>query len=260
MFCSNCGKELEAGDLFCGYCGGDRRTVGAESCHLVLVEGGSFQVEGQSVVVGSFLMGQYPITQEEWQSVMGINPSAWKGSHLPVESITWYEAVEFCNELSLQQGLAPCYTDNGEIISCDWSANGYRLPTELEWEYAARGGVHQSHYQYSGSDDIDEVAWHEGNSDGRTHAVGGKKPNALGLYDMSGNVREWCWNWYDDGYGGSSASINPPDATSCYSEGRYFRGGSWNDSASACTVTVRNNFLAYYAYPYVGLRVVRLCR
>jgi formylglycine-generating enzyme required for sulfatase activity len=142
-------------------------------------------------------MGKYEVTQAEYQSVMGNNPSNFKGDNLPVKRVSWLEAVEYCNRLSLKEGLTPCYRGSVNDISCNWNADGYRLPTGAEWEYAAKEG-NQGYltYEYAGSNTVDAVGWYDGNSGGRTHPVGGKAPNSLGLYDMRGNVWEWCWDWY----------------------------------------------------------------
>jgi formylglycine-generating enzyme required for sulfatase activity len=131
-------------------------------------------------------MGKHEVTQREWRELMGNNPSYFKGDNLPVENVNWYEAIEYCNKRSVKEGLAPVYRGSGNSITCDWSANGYRLPTEAEWEYAAKGGNKNFlTYVYAGSNTVDAVAWYGGNS---THPVGTKAPNDLGIYDLSGNV------------------------------------------------------------------------
>ena len=142
-----------------------------------------------------FLMGKYAVTQALWESVMGSNPSQMKGENRPVENVSWFDVVDFCNKLSKQSGLEPVYTINGHYVTCNWNAKGYRLPTEAEWEYSARGG---EYHKYAGSNNVHEVAWYDGNGRGGwgTHSVGQKKPNGFGLYDMSGNVAEWVWDWF----------------------------------------------------------------
>ena len=144
----------------------------------------------------SYKMLRTEVTQKLYMQVMGYNPSEFHGDDLPVESVTWIDAIKFCNELSVKNGLNPVYSSprdtlNGVSVVADASANGYRLPTAQEWEYAARGG---EKYRYSGSNYQDEVAWYDGNSGGTSHPVAQKKPNGYGLYDMTGNVKERCWD------------------------------------------------------------------
>ncbi len=139
--------------------------------------------------------------------------------------MSWYGAVEYCNWLSAQDGYDPCYTVNGTSVTCNWNADGYRLPTEAEWEYAAKGGDLHEGFTYSGDEVMANVGWYAGNSAGYTHPVANRKPNGKGLYDMSGNVWEWCWDWYDEDYYDVSPQWNPTGA----SNGTYKlrRGGSW---------------------------------
>ncbi len=230
---------------------------------MIQVNGGTFirEFKGSffkrnvqnTVSVSSFLIGKHPVTQREWQDVMGSNPSFFKGDELPVESVTWYDAIEYCNKRSIKEGLKPCYSRVKKNIICDWSANGYRLPTEAEWEFAARGGNQSNGYSYSGSNDLDSVAWYQSNSNGITHRVGTKSPNELGIYDMSGNVWEWCWDWCDN-Y--ASASQNDPKgATSGIS--RVLRGGSWNCNDYNCRVAFRSNDDPGFRNLNNGLRVLR---
>ena len=175
--------------------------------------------------VGGFYLCKYEVTQKLWSAVMGSNPSSWKGDNLPVEKVSWYDCQEFINKLN-------------ELTNNKY---GFRLPTEAEWEYAARGGNRSRGYKYSGSDNVGSVAWYEGNSGSRTHAVGGKSPNELGLYDMSGNVWEWTASkWCDD--------YNSPRNSS----DRVLRGGGWDYRARYCRVSYRD----YYARHY-GLRLAR---
>jgi formylglycine-generating enzyme required for sulfatase activity len=199
---------------------------------------------------------------------MGNNPSENEGDNLPVENITWYDAVEFCNKKSELDGLEPCYSGNNEFIECDFSKNGYRLPTEAEWEFAARGGISGSieNYKYSGSDNISEVAWFEDNSASKnalksywrtrkTHPVGVKKANKLGIYDMSGNVKEWCNDWYDKSYYNQSSGLNPKGPKK--GNNRVTRGGSCESFYRDCLITKRSNKRPLLSYNDLGFRLLR---
>jgi len=232
--------------------------------NMVLVDGGTFQMGStdysdekpvHQVTVSSFFIGKYEVTQKEWQSIMGNNPSGFKGDNRPVEKVTWYNAVEYCNKLSKKEGLTPVYTINGNNVTCNWSANGYRLPTEAEWEYAARGGNKSKGYTYSGSNTVGNVAWYDSNSSYRTHDVGTKAPNELGIYDMSGNVWEWCWDWYDIFYYSNSPKNDPKGANSGSS--RVYRGGSWSRYDDYCRVAYRFDDSPGNSYYNLGLRVLR---
>ncbi|MDP8211053.1 MAG: SUMF1/EgtB/PvdO family nonheme iron enzyme, partial [Candidatus Stygibacter australis] len=232
---------------------------------MVFVEGGTFQMGSSSgdddekpvhsVTVSDFYIGKYEVTQGEYEAVMGKNPSNFKdsGKDAPVEQVSWYDAVEYCNKLSDQEGLDRCYSGSGENIKCDFDANGYRLPTEAEWEYAALGGNKSKGYKYSGSNGLKQVAWYKDNSGSKTHSAGGKQANELGVYDMSGNVWEWCWDWKGD-Y--SSGLQNNPRGSSSGSS-RVFRGGCWSSYASYCRTAYRYIISPGYSFSYLGFRVVR---
>ncbi|MDY3759508.1 MAG: SUMF1/EgtB/PvdO family nonheme iron enzyme, partial [Treponema sp.] len=236
-----------------------------EECEefLNLVE--MVEVEGGTMVLGeddkahkakldSFYIGKYPVTQEEWCKIMGDNPSKFSGSMRPVERVTWYDAIEFCNKLSQKAGLECAYeisdverkydedTDYSHIedATVEWNegANGFRLPTCDEWEFAARGGNESCGYKYAGSDYVDSVAWYDDNSNGKTHVVGQKKANELDIYDMSGNVNEWCWD------------VDPDEGDRCCC------GGSWYYDDRDCEVDRRGNRFADYQYLDVGFRIV----
>ena len=261
-----------------------------EPDNLVLVKGGTFintkstNYCGKSVTLSSFYIGKYEVTQKEWVEVMGSNPSQFKGDNLPVETVSWYDCVEYCNKRSIKEGLKPYYNidknkkdpDNkNEIDDIKWAvtinvgANGYRLPTEAEWEYAADGAQMSKSYTYSGGNDIDKVAWYWQNSGDtnltgswfwpriernhdKTHSVGGKKPNESGLYDMSGNVREWYWDWYGD----LDSNGNGPKGSSSES-GRVWRGGGWIGGDFCCESSFRGNFEASGKGPDQGFRLCR---
>ncbi len=218
---------------------------------MVLVEGGTFSMGSKSgnydekpvhsVTVSSFYMSKNEVTFEQYdefcEATGRVKPYdyGWGRGTMPVINVSWYDAVEFCNWLSEQEGLTPVYSGSGDNISCNFDANGYRLPTEAEWEYAARGGNKSRGYKYSGSDNIDDVAWYIDNSGIKTHPVGQKKANELGLYDMSGNVYEWCWDWY--GYYSSSSQTDPEGPSS--GSYRVGRGGSWTGNAGGASWLVR---------------------
>jgi formylglycine-generating enzyme required for sulfatase activity len=141
-----------------------------------------------------FYMSKYEIIQELYLSLVGTNPSNLKRPDHPVERINWFDAVAFCNKLSDRDGYTKCYKINGSNVTCDWDANGWRLPTEAEWEYACKAGTSTDFYNGNNESDLDQIAWHSGNSGDSTHVPGLKKPNKFGLYDILGNVFEWVWD------------------------------------------------------------------
>ncbi len=218
---------------------------------MVPVEGGTFTMgctneqgddcwddekPAHSVTLSGFYMGKYEVTQAQWKAVMGSNPSRFKGDNLPVEQVSWYDCQDFIRKLNQLTG------------------EKFRLPTEAEWEYAARGGNKSRGYKYAGGNNIDEVAWYDGNSGERTHPVGKKRPNELGLYDMSGNVWEWCSDWYDEDYYGNSPQNNPQGPASGSS--RVFRGGSWDYLAILCRSAFRYYLTPGYRNDLMGFRLV----
>ena len=254
-------------------------TVEVSSPEMVLVEAGSFEMGSEDgaadaqpvhvvTISRSFYMAKYPVTYEEYDlfcdEIVGRTrpeDTGWGRGAMPVSALTWYDAVAYCNWLSEKEGLTPCYSGKGKATKCDFTANGYRLPTEAEWEYAARGGHLSKGYEYAGSDDPDGVAWYADNSEGRTHPVGQKQPNELGLYDMSGNLFEWCWDWYAEDYYSASPSGDPQGPLSApkgpfWELNRVRRSGSWREAPDAIRVTYRS--LDYASY--VGDNGFRLAR
>jgi formylglycine-generating enzyme required for sulfatase activity len=193
------------------------------------------------------------------------------GDNLPVEKVSWYDALVYCNKRSVKEGLTPVYSISGstdpskwagvptssnpawDSVICNWEANGYRLPTEAEWEYAARGGKQSKGYKYSGSNDLKQVGWYYSNAGNQTQNVGSKAANELGIHDMSGNVGEWCWDRYD-GYPDASQT-NPTGASSGSS--RVLRGGSWHNLGYYCRVANRNFDDPVNSSISFGVRVAR---
>ena len=215
--------------------------------NMVYVEGGTFTMGATSeqkkpdddekpthrVSLSSFYIGKYEVTQALWKAVMGSNPSRFEGDNLPVERVSWNDCQTFLRKLNAMTG------------------KNFRLPTEAEWEFSARGGNLSRGYQYSGSKKIDDVAWYRNNSGSKTHNVGTKAPNELGIYDMSGNVWEWCQDW--EGSYSSSAQTNPK-GPSCGSF-RVVRGGGWNFIAGCCRVAFRIYYAPDASGGPVGLRL-----
>ena len=241
---------------------------------FVFVAGGTFSNGTSNVTLSSFYFDKYEVTQASYQAVMGTNPSYFAGNpNRPVEQVSWFKAIEYCNRRSMQVGLTPCYsystygtnpdnwpsgwnTNDGNHINvnCNWTANGYRLPTEMEWMFAAKGGNLSQGYTYSGSNTIDNVARYSSNSDYRTWDVGSLAPNEIGTYDMSGNVWEWCWDIWGTYTSGNQTNPTGPASGSF----RVCRGGSWNINASYCTVSNRNVSVATVTSHLIGFRVLRV--
>lgn len=212
-----------------------------------------FEKPQSQVTLSSFYIGRYEVNQKVWKEIMGFNPSHYIGDQLPVANITWYEAVAFCNGLSQREGLTPVYTINLTYVTADWNANGYRLPTEAEWEYAARGGVNAVPTKYAGSNNIDLVAWYYLNSGLNIQGIGNKQQNELSIYDMSGNVFEWCWDW--SGSYSSSPKTNPKGPA--LGDGKINRGGGVRSHERIVRTTHRSAFYPSSAYFDIGFRIAR---
>jgi formylglycine-generating enzyme required for sulfatase activity len=201
----------------------------------------------------SILVGETEVTQALYAAVMGSNPAGFAAcGACPVENISWYDAVALANALSALEGLEPCYVIAGESVS--WPQGpaclGYRLPTEAEWEVSARAG---RDYKYAGGGDVDEVGWVDDNSGGQAHPVGQKPANGYGLYDMSGNVREWVWDWYGEYPSGKGTDPSGP-ASGSY---RAYRGGGWRFGPQGARVTDRNGFAPGSRSDVLGVRLLR---
>ncbi|MGD9202880.1 MAG: formylglycine-generating enzyme family protein [Chitinispirillia bacterium] len=204
-----------------------------------------------------FYIGKTEVTQREYEELMGENPSYFKGDNLPVETVYWWDAIKYCNARSRKEGLTPCY--NEETGECNFEANGYRLPTEAEWEYASRGGPESNSYEYSGSDTIGYVAWSKSNTIRRTNPVGIKLYNEIGVFDMSGNVWEWCNDWYGSEYYDQCKKegivMNPKGPNK--GDIRVLRGGSWGDDAEYCRSALRGGYVPVLHSNYFGFRLAR---
>ena len=189
------------------------------------------------VQVSAFYMDTHEMTQKAYEALMQQNPSKSKGPDKPVEQVDWYHAVLFCNMRSLKEGLKPCY--DAKTLACDFTGNGYRLPTEAEWEYACRAGVRESYSFGSDAAKLKAFAWFKANAGHATHPVGQKSPNAWGLYDMHGNVAEWCHDFYSETFYSQSPAKDPRGPTS--GDKCVLRGGSWRTSEDGCRSSARNS-------------------
>lgn len=243
-------------------------------------------IDGRAVTISNFYICDHEVTRGEYETVIGSLPSSLAtaigtSDNNPIGRIIWYNAIVYCNKRSIEEGLTPCYSINGstnsdewgnvpssssgnnvtwDAATCNFGANGYRLPTEVEWEYAARGGngLTGTQYMYSGSDTIDDVAWYTDNSAEAgtkgTHEVKTKQANELGLYDMSGNVYEWCWDW-NSSISGSTSSTGALSGSN-----RVSRSGCYVIGADSCSVYKRNSLRPDLGYDNYGFRVVRTAK
>ena len=212
----------------------------------------------RTVRVDAFYMDKCEVTQEAYEALMGKNPSKAKAPDKPVEQVSWYNATRYCNMRSLREGLEPCY--DADTLDCDFSASGYRLPTEAEWEYACRAGTGTKYSFGNGPADLGRYGWFEGNSGNATHPVGRKQANPWGLHDVHGNVAEWCHDAYDDAYYGVAPGENPTGPPA--GDERVLRGGSWQSSEDVCRSSARYSDAPGFAdvcfgYDAYGFRCVK---
>ncbi len=250
-------------------------TVRIPAPDMATVEAGSFFNGTANVNISSFLIDKLEVSQNHYNAVMAANMKLDPSKSIyPVYYVSWFNAIEYCNRRSILEGREACYAYSGHgtnpddwptgwdnegshhnNISCDWDADGYRLPTEMEWMYAARGGNISQNYIYSGSDDVNEVAWCDTNSGYSVHPVGQKSPNELGIRDMSGNVWEWCWDIF-----GAYPSTDQTDPHGpANGEQRVLRGGSWYSSPIFCTVGARYSYYpSFYQGASIGFRCCRM--
>jgi len=223
-----------------------QRIVTKTGIEMVLIPAGEFimgdergeedETPALHVRITAFYMDTCEVTQKAYEKLMKKNTAKFKGDDHPIERVSWADAVKYCNMRSLKEGFAPCYDE--ETLECDFNADGYRLPTEAEWEYACRAGTTT---RWSCGDDparLEQCAWLKANADKTTHSVKEKKPNLWGLYDMHGNVAEWCNDWYRAGYEQSDEVPQDPRGPAAGEE-RVLRGGSWASSAEGCRSAAR---------------------
>ena len=231
---------------------------------MVLIPGGMFRMGNihgsglnneesvHTVTLSSFQMSMYEVTQGQYKLIMGTNRSSYnKGDDHPVENVSWFNVVRFCNRLSDRAGLESCY--NEETWECDFTKKGFRLPTEAEWEYACIAGTTTIYYTGNSESDLTRSGWYKGNSDRKTHKVGQKAPNNWDLYDMHGNVWEWCNDWF--GYYSSDSQNDPVGPLR--GTRRVARGGGWGNNAVDCRSSVRGSDSPSFSHAGLGFRIVR---
>jgi formylglycine-generating enzyme required for sulfatase activity len=240
---------------------------------MVYVTGGSFamgsskgnpdEAPPHQVGVGGFLMDKYEVTSAQYVTAQLPNPSHWhENPKNPVERVRWRDAKQYCNERSLLEKLKPCYDEKTPDWDCDMAASGYRLPTEAEWEYACRAGT-DGDYEFGGAEGLRQYGWFGENGEQKTHPVGRKKPNRLGIHDLYGNVSEWCEDVYSPTYYQGSPATDPTGPPNTGADvRRVIRGGSWKSSAAQCRSAARQGEKtgdsdACFSTDYCGFRCVR---
>jgi formylglycine-generating enzyme required for sulfatase activity len=214
-------------------------------CPMVRVPGGAVDLRddrrgtGWRTEIAPFLLGRYPVTATLHRAVTEADPNPAVSRDAPVTDVSWFDAIDVCNRLSARSGLNQAYARDAQSgeVTCDWASNGYRLPTEAEWQHACKADT--GGYRYG---EIDDIAWYAGNSGGRVHDVGAKAPNSWGLHDMLGNVWEWCWDLYDE---------------EAYGSYRIFRGGGWAEPKRGCGASVRRRSHPSFAIDDLGFRLAR---
>jgi sulfatase modifying factor 1 len=252
---------------------GPREVTTKSGVKMVSLPGGDFTMGNErgnpdespahKVKLSAFLMDKFEVTHEMFAKAQLPNPSHWQDSpQKPVERVRWRDAKRYCNERSILEELTPCYDEKTPDWDCEYSANGYRLPTEAEWEYACRAGSN-SPYDFGGADKLRQHAWFSENSEQKTHPVGQKKPNGFGICDLYGNVSEWCEDVYSSSYYKESAALDPHGPANPGKDvKRVIRGGSWKFSAEQCRATARQGERtgdtdACFSTDFCGFRCVR---
>jgi formylglycine-generating enzyme len=247
--------------------------VTASGVEMILIPAGEFtmgsdqgnpdEAPAHKVKLSAFAMDKFEVTQDLMAKAQLPNPSHWHdNAKKPVERARWIDAKQYCNERSALEGLKPCYNEKTPEWDCDYAANGYRLPTEAEWEYAAKAGANGA-YDFGQADKLRQYSWFAENADEKTHAAGQKKPNRWGFYDMYGNVSEWCEDVYEPAYYKNSPAENPTGPKSPAKDPqRVMRGGSWKSTPEMCRATFRTgqktgNTDACFFTDYCGFRCVR---
>ncbi|MCO6175551.1 formylglycine-generating enzyme family protein [Flavobacterium sp. NRK F10] len=240
---------------------------------MVTVKGGTFMMGtkenpyietdeqlAHEVTVKDFEIGKYEVTIYEWSLYVRDNKLKFPkidylSKNAPIREISWIDAINYCNWLSKKNGFKPAYKRVNNQYVCDFSSNGYRLPTEAEWEFAAKGGNETKNFKYSGSNKADIVSWYKNNSNNKIHQVGTKLANELGIYDMSGNVWEWCWDWYNKDFYLTESGNNPigPERGT----ERCLRGGSWDSRLYSLRCANRLKDKPFLSSEFYGFRLAR---